>query len=430
MIITNKKPNILFILADDHGYGDISANHGPGVYTPNVDRIAAEGMRLERFYANSTVCSPSRAALLTGRYPDRVGVPGVIRQQQADSWGYFDPAAITLPDMLRKAGYDTIHVGKWHLGLEAENHPCRRGFDTFRGFIDDMMDDYLTHRRCGKNGMRHNFETIDPAGHATDIFTDWAIEEIQHRKAEDKPFFMYLAYNAPHTPIQPPEAWVEKVRAREPQLDEKRIRYNGLVEHLDDGVGRVLRALDQSGLAKDTIVVYTSDNGGYIPAGACNDPWRGGKGDMYEGGIRVPCFVRWPEHIQAGSRGEAVAMLMDFFPTFCEIVGLNINHEIEGHSMLPLLRGETVDCSKRVYYWVRREGAAYLGNDYHAVRKGDMKLLHNDPFAPLELFDLQADALETQDLMHAQHPAQAELMTQLREHIRVAGAVPWQKKKE
>ena len=162
-------PNIVFILADDHGYGDISANNGPGVQTPHIDAIGSRGIRFNRFYANSTVCSPSRASLLTGRYPDRVGVPGVIRQTVEDSWGYFDPNAITLPDMLRRAGYETLHIGKWHLGLEDENHPCERGFDEFHGFIDDMMDDYWTHRRMGQEchapqpggyrpgGTRHRF---------------------------------------------------------------------------------------------------------------------------------------------------------------------------------------------------------------------------------------------------------------------------------
>ncbi len=430
----DRKPNILFILADDHGYGDISANNGPGVQTPHIDSIAADGIRFNRFYANSTVCSPSRAALLTGRYPDRVGVPGVIRQTEEDSWGYFDPKAITLPDMLRRVGYETIHIGKWHLGLEDENHPCERGFDQFHGFIDDMMDDYWTHRRFGKNGMRHNYDVIDPEGHATELFTEWAIDRIRNRREADKPFFMYLAYNAPHTPIQPPEAWVARVKAREPDLDEKRTIYNALVEHLDDGVGRVLAALDESGLAEDTIIVYTSDNGGWLPAGACNDPFRGGKCDMYEGGIRVPCFVRWPGHIRACSESDQVAMLMDFFPTFCEIAGVDIDHEIEGRSILPLLLGEGLDFSDRVYYWVRREGwfqkHNYLGNDYHAIRKGSMKLLHNDAFAPLELFDLADDEREATDLMQTNHPDLDELCRLMQAHIRVAGAIPWQKARQ
>ena len=435
--MTTERPNILFILADDHGYADISANNGPGVHTPHIDSIAASGLRLSQCYANSAVCSPSRAALLTGRYPDRVGVPGVIRQIEEENWGYFDLEAITLPDMLRVAGYETIHIGKWHLGLEDENHPCERGFDEFHGFIDDMMDDYWTHRRFGKNGMRHNREVIDPEGHATDLFTEWTIDRIRDRSRAGKPFFIYLAYNAPHTPIQPPEEWVARVKAREPGLDEKRTVYNALVEHLDDGVGRVLTVLEESGLAENTIVVYTSDNGGWLPAGACNDPLRGGKCDMYEGGIRVPCFVRWPKHIRSGSQSNQVVMLMDFFPTLCEIAGVDVTHEIEGRSILPLLHGDSVDFSGRVYYWVRREGwfslrgfeQRYLGNDYHAVRKGGMKLLHNDAFSPLELFDLARDERETTDLAGTAHPGFGELRGLMQEHIRLAGAVPWQKPK-
>ena len=425
-------PNIVFILADDHGYGDISANNGPGVQTPHIDAIGSRGIRFNRFYANSTVCSPSRASLLTGRYPDRVGVPGVIRQTVEDSWGYFDPNAITLPDMLRRAGYETLHIGKWHLGLEDENHPCERGFDEFHGFIDDMMDDYWTHRRMGKNAMRHNREVIDPEGHATDLFTDWAIDRIRDREGSERPFFMYLAYNAPHTPIQPPEEWVETVRAREPDLDEKRVRYNALVEHLDDGVGRVLAALDETGLVENTIVIYTSDNGGWLPAGACNDPFRGGKTDMYEGGIRVPCFVQWSDHIKPDCESDQIVMLMDFFPTICEIAGLELTHTIEGRSILPLLLGSEVDFSDRVYYWVRREGWSlqrrYVGNDYHAVRKGDMKLLHNDAFSPLELFDLAEDERETTDLSQTNDTDMKDLCRLMQANIRQAGAVPWQKK--
>ena len=386
-------PNILFILADDHGYGDISAHHGPHVQTPHIDRIGAEGIRFTRFYANSPVCSPSRAALMTGCYPDRVGVPGVIRTDPGESWGYFDPAARTLPDMLRQAGYHTCHIGKWHLGLEDENHPCARGFDHFRGFLGDMMDDYFTHRREGHNYMRHNYDEIDPEGHATDIFTQWAIDYLHERVGQDAPFFCYLAYNAPHTPIQPLDEWVEKVRTRESGIDDTRARYLGLVEHMDDGIGRVLAALDATGFADKTLVIYASDNGGWIPAGASNVPLRGGKLDMYEGGIRVPCCIRWPGHVEAGRVTDQMGMLMDFFPTCCAIAGADIDHSIDGESLLPLLQGDSVDFSDRWYYWVRREGwgswdPRYVGNAHHAVRHGNMKLLHNHAFAPLQLFDL------------------------------------------
>lgn len=428
------KPNIIVILSDDHGYGDSSCYEGPNVNTPNIDRIAKQGIRFTQFYANSAVCSPSRASLMTGRYPDLVGVPGVIRTDPANSWGYFDPAAVTLPQVLGEAGYDTTIIGKWHLGLEDENHPCRRGFGEFRGFLGDMMDDYYTHLRHGHNYMRHNRETIDPQGHATDIFTEWAIETIRDRSAGDKPFFLYLAYNAPHTPIQPPEEWLERVRKREPGIDEKRAKYVALVEHMDNGIGRVLDAVDQSGISSQTLIFYVSDNGGQINAGACNAPWRGAKQDMYEGGIRVPCCAMWPGRIKPGEVTDQVAMLMDLFPTACEAAGKEVGHGIEGRSILPLLMGRGVDFSGRSYYWVRREGGKwkdhnYLGEDYHAVRKGNMKLLHNDPFAPLELYDMGSDQQEQNDLSSTAHPELNNLRGIMQAQVQKAGAIPWQKQK-
>jgi len=429
------KPNIMMILVDDLGYGDISCYGGPETQTPSVDRIAVEGMRFKQFYANSPVCSPSRASLLTGRFPDLVGVPGVIRQSIHDSWGYFDPKAVTLPDMLRKGGYKTIHIGKWHLGLEDENHPCERGFGLYRGFIDDMMDDYWTHLRFGNNGMRHNKEIIDPEGHATDLFTQWAIEEIEACKGDDQPWFMYLAYNAPHTPIQPPDEWVEKVKRRQPELSEKRAKYIALVEHLDYGIGQVLDALKALGQEQDTLVVFSSDNGGWLPAGAYNGTLRGGKLDMYEGGIRVPCCIKWPGKIEAGKETDQMAMLMDLFPTFCEAAEVPVEHEIEGRSFLPHLTGGEVDFSERYYYWVRREGwgprdLSYLGQDYHAARHGNIKLLHNNAFAPLEMFDIEADPREQSgmeiDNKGDQHTK--DLIKFMQEQVRLAGAVPWQKR--
>ena len=428
----NKKTNIVIILSDDHGYGDLSVQGGPNIHTPHIDRIASQGIRFTRFYANSPVCSPSRAALLTGRYPDLVGVPGVIRTHEENSWGYFDPQAISLPQLLREEGYHTTLIGKWHLGLEPENHPCQRGFDLFRGFLGDMMDDYYTHLRHDHNYMRHNRDVIDPQGHATDLFTEWAVETIQDRTAVGEPFFLYLAYNAPHTPIQPPADWLETVRRREPAIDEQRARYIALVEHMDAGIGRVLDALEQTGAGANTLVIYTSDNGGQLDAGAYNGPLRGAKQDMYEGGIRVPCCAMWPGRIPDGRVSDQVAMLMDLFPTACQAAGVNVTHEIEGRSILPLLLGKPVDWHDRTYYWVRREGGSwqghpYLGQAYHAVRRGDMKLLHDDPFAPLELYHIGRDQMEEHDLARTDHPEMALLKQTMQRHIHRAGRVPWRK---
>lgn len=371
-------PNIVVILGDDHGYGDISAHNGPHLQTPNMDRIAENGIRFTQFYANSSVCSPSRASLMTGRYPDRVGVPGVIRTHPENSWGYFSQDAVTLPSMLKQKDYHTSIVGKWHLGLEPENHPCQRGFDHFHGFLGDMMDDYYTHLRHERNYMRKELEQIDPRGHATDLFTEWAMEVIRGHAHSPQPFFLYLAYNAPHTPIQPPDDWLERVRQREPDASPERVKYVALVEHMDAGIGRVLDTLEETGQLSNTLVVYTSDNGGQLDVGATNGPLRGSKGQMYEGGIRVPACAMWPGEIEEGVVNDDVAMLMDLFPTACEAAGVAVDHEIEGLSILPTLKGEEQDFSDRILYWIRKEGdQQFLGLDQHAVRRGDIKLLHN-----------------------------------------------------
>ena len=423
-----KSPNVLLILADDHGYGDISAHNGPSIQTPNIDRIATEGMRFTRFYANSSVCSPSRASLMTGRYPDRVGVPGVIRTHPEDSWGYFRQDAVTLPSVLKQKDYHTALIGKWHLGLEPENHPCRRGFDRFHGFLGDMMDDYYTHLRHDINYMRHGFDTIDPQEHATDLFTEWSVDFIRAQAQSSQPFFLYLAYNAPHTPIQPPDDWVERVREREPDISPQRAKYIALVEHMDAGIGRVLDTLVETDQLSNTLVIYTSDNGGSIDVGAHNGPLRGQKGEMYEGGIRVPACAMWPGHVPEGHVTDQVALLMDLFPTVCEVAGAPIAHEIEGRSIWQTLQAEQQDFSDRILYWLRREGGQrFLGQCQHAVRRGDTKLLHNSPFEALELYDLSDDPLETTNGSQTQIDLFREMSQLFQAETQKAGCVPWQR---
>ncbi len=425
---TSSKPNVLLILADDHGYGDSSVYGGPNVRTPNIDRIAFEGIRFTDFYANSSVCSPSRASLMTGRFPDRVGVPGVIRTYADDSWGYFRQDAVTLPQVLARAGYRTHIVGKWHLGLEPENHPCRRGFDRFRGFLGDMMDDYYTHLRHGFNYMRHGYREIRPEGHATDIFTRWAADVLEDEKKSPDPFFLYLAYNAPHTPIQPPEDWLRRVSKREPEASPDRVRYGALVEHMGDGIGRVLDVLDRTEQSENTLVIYTSDNGGLLRAGADNGKLRGNKGDVYEGGIRVPACAMWPGQIPGAVVTDQVSMLMDLFPTICEAAGAEIPQGIEGRSILPTLLGREQDLGERVLYWIRREGGSrFLGLCQQAVRKGDLKLLHNGPFEGLELYDLGTDEVEGTDLSESEKRGMKGMMKLLMAEVQKAGSVKWQR---
>ena len=428
------KPNIVLILVDDLGYGDLSSYGAKDMKTPNIDKLVASGMRFNNFYANCPVCSPTRASLLSGRYPDLVGVPGVIRTHLTNNWGYIAPQVVLLPKLLSRAGYHTAIVGKWHLGLASPNTPTERGFDYFHGFLGDMMDDYYKHRRHGNNYMRLasreagslNDKEIHPEGHATDLFTQWAIDYIRRRSGSGQPFFLYLAYNAPHTPIQPPADWLQRIRDRQPNISNKRAKLVALIEHLDDGIGKVITALKQSGLNNNTLVIFTSDNGGQLNVGANNGPLRAGKQDMYEGGIRVPMCAVWPNRIKPGSQSNRVALTMDLFPTICEVADADIAHKIDGRSILPTLLGKDQPAEDRFLFWVRREGGNYGGRAYYAARYGDYKLVQNSPFEPLQLYNLKDDPQE-QHPLDKKHRMYRKLFTALRNHIIEAGAVPWQK---
>jgi arylsulfatase A-like enzyme len=424
---TAEQPNFLVILTDDHGYGDVSTYGPSDVRTPHIDRIAAEGMLFTTMRANCTVCSPSRAALLTGRYADRVGVPGVIRTQSEDSWGYFDPKVPTLADALGAAGYHTALIGKWHLGLESPNTPNERGFTLFHGFLGDMMDSYTTHQRHGNNYMRHNAEVIAPAGHATDLFSDWAADYLRGQaKTPDQPFFLYLAYNAPHYPIEPPAEWLEKVKQRSPEMDEKRARNVAFVEHLDAGIGRVLAALDESGLVRNTVVVFTADNGGSLSHAQNNDPWRGGKQEHYDGGLRVPFMVRWPAAIAPGSRSDHAGLVFDLFPTFTELAGAKPAADIDSVSLTPIFKTGTITAPRDLYFVRREGGLTYGGNSYEALIRGDWKILRNDPFSPYELYHLKEDPQEKNDLAATNRKKFEELAAEIRHHVHRGGITPWQ----
>jgi len=347
------KPNILIILVDDLGYGDLSSYGATDLKSPAIDSLMAAGMRFDSFYANCPVCSPTRAALLSGTYPDLVGVPGVIRTMKHNNWGWLSPKAVLLPKPLKTAGYHTAIVGKWHLGLESPNRPNERGFDYFKGFLCDMIDDYYKHRRHGINYFRENEKEIDPTGHATDLFTEWAIDYLDDQKGVKKPFFLYLAYNAPHTPIQPPADWLTKVKAREKNITDQRAKLVALIEHMDDGIGKVVAALKANGQYENTLIMFSSDNGGQLNVGARCGNHRGGKQDMYEGGLKVPACAVWPGRIQPGSRSLLPALSMDLYPTACAVAGAKVPAYVEGVSILPTFLGKP-QTLKRDMIFVRR----------------------------------------------------------------------------
>lgn len=420
------RPNIVMILADDLGYGDLSCYGAMDLKTPYIDRLAERGMRFTNFYANCPVCSPTRAALLTGCYPDMVGVPGVIRTHPENSWGWLSPNAVLLPKTLKAAGYQTAIIGKWHLGLEPPNTPNARGFNHFHGFLGDMMDDYNNHRRHGQNYMRLNEQEIDPKGHATELFTKWALEFLKQRD-RDQPFFLYIAFNAPHTPIQPPEEYIEKVKKREPGITDRRAKLVALIEHMDQGIGHLMDPLEQGDLVNNTLVIFSSDNGGDLGPGATNGPLRDGKQSMYEGGLKVPMIAVWPGKIPSGKTSDFRAMTMDLFPTMQQAAGLDPSKSIDGVSLLPTLSGQSQPELRTHWFFRRREGGIqYGGKTIEAVIRGDWKLLQNSPFAPQELYNLKDDPKEEHNLIGKERKIHQELAAELRKQLQRYGTIPWQ----
>lgn len=417
-------PNIVFIMVDDMGYGDLSSYDAPDMRTPQIDSIAERGVRLTNYYANSTVCSPTRAALMTGKFSDLAGVPGVVRPDTNDSYGYLDPSVDLMPHYLKQRGYATALIGKWHLGLLSPNLPNERGFDLYRGHLSGMMD-YYTHEHRGAAFLRHDETPITVEGHATDLFSDWAVEYVREQQDADKPFFLYLAYTAPHSPIQPPEEYVARVKARDPDLDDKRAKFVALVEHMDDGIGRVLETLEQTGQLEETLVVFVSDNGGAEWFGADNGPLRGGKQDLFEGGIKVPGMAMWPGRIEPGSTRDEVMLTMDWLPTFAGLFEMDVEHVMDGRDMSAVLLGGEAVANDRTLVWVRREGRDMMGIPHYAVRQGDHKLVVNHPFELPLMFNLADDPYEQRPLEMKGNALARRLEDLLQVHIIESGRVPW-----
>ena len=421
------KPNIVIILVDDLGYHDVSYYGTNYIRTPNIDAICSSGMRFDHFYSNAPVCSPTRASLLSGRYPERIGVPGLVRSTPSDNFGFLNKGVLFLPQYLKAANYHTAIIGKWNLGLSSPNLPNDKGFDYFHGFLDDMMNDYTTHLRNGNNFMRENKKIINPVGHATDIFTQWAVDYIGTQKSSANPFFLYLAYNAPHSPVQPPANWLAKVAEREKGISETQANLVALIEHLDDGIGKVIQSLKNAGKYENTLIVFLSDNGGLLSNGSNNGNLRGTKAGVYEGGIRVPACIAWPNHIAANSSNDESVMTMDIFPTIKDIVGKKSDSVIDGVSLLPLLNASARTNQPRNLFFSMRDGGARMGGQtIQAVISGNWKLLQNSPYQPYELYNLSTDPFEQHNVADAAVKKFQELQIEMVKHIKLGGSVPWQ----
>ncbi len=390
------KPNIVLILADDLGYADLGCYGGRRARTPHLDRLAQEGLRLTDFHANAASCSPTRAALLTGRYQQRSGVVEPLGER---SPGLPDDAR-TIAEYLKSAGYKTGIFGKWHLGSRPDSRalPNRQGFDVFCGARHGGID-YVSHvDRYGRLDWWHDEQAVVEAGYATDLLTEHAVRFIEGHR--DQPFFLYLPHLAIHFPWMGPEdeSYREIGKNYDNQLktgphpteDVPRV-VDQMIERLDNGVGKVMDCLRRLNLDRNTLVIFSSDNGGYVNyAGAknvsSNAPLRGGKISMYEGGHRVPCMARWPGRIAANSVHDATTMTMDLLPTFLELAGMPLPPadgptSLDGVSLVPvLLRGEPI--AERPLFWQTA--------DMKAVRLGPWKVViqHDQP---AELYDLTTD---------------------------------------
>jgi arylsulfatase A len=360
----SRTPNIVFVLADDMGYGDFSAFNGGLSSTPNLDAMMEQGVVLTQAYAASPICFPSRATLMTGKYPQRVGAVDLPHHRP---FQYLCPDETTIGELFQRAGYRTGLIGKWHLGTGALA-PHRRGFDETTCFCGGLMDYYRW--TINRNGVRENCD----GRYLTEVWTDEARSFI--RRHRDKPFFLHLAYNAPHTPLQAPEEDVRPFRETGKFTDEVSTLY-GMIRNMDAGVGCILAEINRLGLADDTIILFTSDNGPAMGKNLerYNHAFRGSKGNVYEGGIRVPMIVRWPGRLDGGREITDTVHFADWFPTLLNICGVDIPDGIDhdGVDVMPLLtNGRAAQSPARCWQWSSYEP---LPKYNAAIRDGDWKLL-------------------------------------------------------
>ncbi|MBI1375239.1 MAG: sulfatase-like hydrolase/transferase [Phycisphaera sp.] len=399
------KPNIVFIVADDMGYGDPGVQGGKDIPTPNIDAIAAAGVRFTNGYVSGSVCSPSRAALMTGRYQQRDGVTDWVRPGASHA---LNPGVPTIADYLKRAGYHSMLVGKWHLGEPEECNPLNRGFDEFFGFLGGGRTYWIKgseEKTKPYQQIVRQREPIDETEYTTFAFGREAVSFIERRKGQDKPFFLYLAFNAVHQPMEAPKDYIDRFSSIG---DGKRRTYAGMLSATDVMIGKVLAALHDTGAEQNTLVCFISDNGGPIthnaPNASTNTPLRGGKGETWEGGIRVPFIMKWPGHIKPGATDDTVVIQMDFVATALNIVGEKPDAKwpIDGVDLMPHLTANAPLPDRMLYWYCPTNGQQW------AIRDGNWKLANaiapkGKPEPTLGLYDLSKDIHEDNDLSAA-HP--------------------------
>ena len=404
----SQSPNIVMIFSDDQGIHDVGC-YGSEIPTPHIDSLAREGMKLNQFYAASAICTPSRFGLLTGRNPSRSQdrlLSALMFLADEDKDRGIKSQERTIASVLKSASYETALIGKWHLGHGNQTYfPNQHGFDFAYGHTAGCVD-FFTMSYGNTPDWYLNGELLDVTGYATDDITDQAVKYIGERSKE-QPFFLFLPYNAPHfgkgwddgkdVPInilQPHPRDLDRVSFIK---DPTRRKFAAMVAALDDGIGRVLKALNDSGLSQNTMVIFMTDHGGDPNYGGNNQPYRDGKATLFEGGIRVPCLVRWPGVIQPGSESDETTWAMDWFPTLAKLAGMSLaEFQLDGINLMPILRGESWH-HPRELFWELGAHAELKRGPWLGLRQGDWKYVRS-PIDGEWLFHLKSDPYEKRNL--------------------------------
>jgi len=427
-VLADDRPSILLIFTDDQGINDVGI-YGSEIPTPHIDRLAKEGVAFQSWYSASSICTPSRYGLLTGRNPSRSQdqlLSALMFMADEHKHLGIQSGETTIAQKLQQGGYDTALIGKWHLGHGSKDLlPTRHGFGKFVGHTGGCID-FFTMTYGVIPDWYHQEVHVSENGYATELITEEAISFLEQRDSNAAPFFLYLAYNAPHfgkgwspsaqQPInimQPQAADLKRVNFIE---DKVRREFAAMTVSLDDGVGKVMEALEANGLEEDTLVIFLTDHGGDPVYGGSNLPYRGDKATLFEGGIRVPCIMRWPGKIKAGTVSNALCSSLDLFPTFCEFAGVSYKKDaIDGIDIRGTILRDASSDSGRAIYWELGAHAELKRKPWSAVRSEEWKYLES----PLEgefLFNLDEDPYEKLDLKDV-YPERFQAMRSLRDEM-------------
>jgi len=421
------RPNILLIFTDDQGVNDVGC-YGSEIPTPNIDRLASEGIKFKQWYSASAICTPSRFGLLTWRNPSRSKhqlLSALMFMADEHKHTGIQPGETTIASKLKTAGYDTALIGKWHLGHGSISLlPTRHGFDTFIGHTGGCID-FFTMTYGIIPDWYHQEEHVGEDGYATELITDEAVRHLAGRKVDEKPFFLYLAYNAPHfgkgyspkdqAPVNLMQPRADDIKRVSFIPDKIRREFAAMTVALDDGIGRVLGALKRLDLERDTLVVFLTDHGGDPTYGGSNRPLRGDKATLFEGGIKVPCIMRWPGKIKAGSESESLLWSIDLFPTICRLAGIEPDmSSLDGRDISPVLFDEA-NWRDRTLFWELGAHAELQRRPWSAVRSGKWKYVQT-PSSGEFLFDLVKDPNEERDLSQSDS-SRLQRMRTLREQL-------------